>query len=187
MLFLFFNQILSINHHHYPRRNTHGLSIVDVPSHSGNYGNWRAESSIKCIVIHYTANNGDTARGNGKYFQSNRGVSAHYFVDENEIIRSVSDTRVAYHSGTSGKYYHPFCRNSNSIGIEMVSRKDSNNNYYIKSEVIHRTLSLTKSLMSKYKIPIDNVVRHYDITGKYCPAPFVHNPNQWTDFKKKLI
>ena len=41
-------------------------------------------------------------------------------------------------------------------------------------------------LMKKYNIPIENVVRHYDITRKICPAPFVNNITNWQNFKNKL-
>jgi len=57
-------------------------------------------------VIHYTANNGDTAEGNANYFHSiNRGASANYFVDEKEIYQVVPDNYVAWHCGA--KTYKP--------------------------------------------------------------------------------
>ena len=81
---------------------------------------------IKYIVIHYTAgksDNGTAALANAKYFYSEyRGASAHYFVDCGDTIyRVVKDEDVAWHCGTSGAYYHKYCRNSNSIGIEICS------------------------------------------------------------------
>ena len=44
-------------------------------------------SNIKYIVIHYTSNDGDTAKNNADYFANNKNLSAsaHYFVDENTI------------------------------------------------------------------------------------------------------
>jgi len=29
--------------------------------------------------------------------------------------------------------------------------------------------------MKKYNVPISNIYRHYDITGKLCPRPFCLN------------
>jgi len=143
---------------------------------------------IKYIVIHYTANNGDTAKGNTNYFKSvYRGASAHYFVDGNEIWQSIEDENEAWHCGTKGTYYHKYCRNSNSIGIEMCSMKDKNGAYYIKNEVVENTVQLTKELMRKYNIPVENVLRHYDVTHKRCPEPFVRNNQLWVDFKNKLV
>lgn len=140
--------------------------------------------SIKYIVIHYTGNNGDTAKGNTNYFKSEyRCASAHYFVDENSIWQCVEDKNIAWHCGAK-KYIHQYCRNQNSIGIEMCSRKDFN--YYFKGETIKNTIELVKYLMQKYNIPIENIIRHYDVTGKVCPEPFVRDTNAWNDFKNRL-
>lgn len=164
-----------------------GIKNGDPPN-SSNYGLGRA-SSIKYIVIHFTSNNGDTALNNVKYFANKDNkvkASAHYFVDENYIYSSVPEEDTAWHCGTSGKYYHSSCRNANSIGIEMCSRKDKVGNYYIKDEVVNNTICLTKYLMQEYDIPLENVLRHYDVTHKNCPEPFVRNSILWTDFKNKL-
>ena len=40
--------------------------------------------------------------------------------------------------------------------------------------------------MAKYNIPISNVYRHYDVSGKICPEPFVRDPAQWQKFKEML-
>ena len=53
----------------------------------------------------------------------------------------------------------------------------------IKEETINKTIELVKELMAKYNIPVGNVIRHYDVTHKVCPAPFVNNSNRWNDFK----
>ena len=162
-----------------------GIEYYQIPAHISNYTKGRKQP-IKYIVVHYTANNGDTARNNGNYFsQSNRNASAHYFVDENEIIQSVKDTDTAWHCGAKS-YKHPKCRNDNSVGIEMCSEKDDKGQYYINQATQNRTIRLIKVLMGKYNIPIENVLRHYDVTGKICPEPFVRNQVQWLDFKKML-
>ncbi len=162
-----------------------GIEYYEIPAHISNYTKGRKQN-IKYIVVHYTANDGDTARNNGNYFsQPNRNASAHYFVDENEIIQSVKDTNTAWHCGAKS-YKHPKCRNDNSVGIEMCSEKDDKGQYYINQATQNRTIRLIKVLMGKYNIPIENVLRHYDVTGKICPEPFVRNQVQWLDFKKRL-
>lgn len=148
-----------------------------------------AENSAKnnkYIVIHYTANNGDTAINNAKYFYSEyRGASAHYFVDENEIVQVVDDKNTAWHVGAT-TYKHEECRNANSIGIEMCSRQYTDGTYYIKDEVVNSTIELTKYLMNLHDVALENVLMHYDVTGKSCPAPFVNNMSLWEEFKNKL-
>lgn len=138
------------------------------------------------IVLHYTANNGDTAFNNCRYFEKEyRGASANYFVDENEIYQCVKDTDVAWHVGA--KVYFNECRNTNSIGIEMCSRQDKDGKYYFKEKTIQNAIELTKYLMDEYDIDIDHVVRHYDVTRKLCPWPWVEDESQWLEFKKNLV
>lgn len=156
-------------------------------AHTSNFKKGRT-GAILYIVEHYTANNGDTAKNNADYFAGtgNLSASAHYFVDENGVWQSVKDTDTAYHCGTTGTYKHPKCRNANSIGIEMCSRKDANGRYYIEDATIKNAANLTKELMKKYNIPKENVIRHYDVTGKICPAPMVTNESLWKEFKNML-
>ena len=138
------------------------------------------------LTIHYTANNGDTAYNNTQYFKTEyRGASANYFVDENEIWQCVRDEDIAWHCGA--EVYYNNCRNENSIGIEMCSRKYDNGAYYFKDETIKNTIELVKYLMKLYNIPIENVVRHYDVTRKVCPRPYVNNVALWNDFKSQLL
>ena len=141
---------------------------------------------IKYIVLHFTANNGDTAYGNTNYFKSYRGSSAHYFIDENDIYQSIEDKNIAWHCGAK-KYKHSTCRNSNSLGVELCSRKDSKGNYYFMDKTVDNAVELVKMLMTKYNVPIANVIRHYDVTGKNCPEPFVRDNGLWIDFKNKLM
>lgn len=146
----------------------------------------RGKADIDYLVIHYTANNGDTAQNNADYFaRESASASAHYFVDENEVWQSVRDADIAWHCGTQGTYFHPYCRNTNSIGIELCSRMQ-NGKYYFKPETVENAVALTRMLMVTYGIKPACVVRHYDVTHKNCPAPFVENAAQWQAFKAKL-
>ena len=140
---------------------------------------------IKYIVVHFTANNGDTAYGNTNYSKSYRGASAHYFVDENNIYQSVEDKNIAWHCGAK-KYKHSTCRNSNSLGVELCSMKDSKGNFYFMDKTVDNAVELVKMLMAKYNVPIANVIRHYDVTGKNCPEPFVRDIKAWQNFKNRL-
>ena len=143
------------------------------------------------IVIHYSGNNGDTAKANTIYFKSTyRGASAHYFVDEKEIWQGVDDDDIAWHCGDNQKYTNGgaslkgIVTNSNSIGIEMCSDK-VNGVYVITEWTIDNTALLVQWLMKKYDIPPENVVRHYDVTGKLCPFPYVDN-TKWQELKERL-
>lgn len=140
----------------------------------------------KYIVIHYVGATGG-AEDNCKYFQSNyRGASAHYFVGhEGEIWQCVEDKDVAWHCGAA-RYKHPYCRNDNSIGIELCCRKKSNGTWYFEEKTVKAATELVKDLMKKYNIPTANVIRHYDVTGKVCPEPYVRDTAAWNTFKASL-
>ena len=149
---------------------------------SANF-NQRSSRDIEYIVIHYTGNKGDTAKNNADYFaRESVGASAHYFVDSKEIWQSVHDADIAWHCGAKN-YKHKYCRNANSLGIE-ICMLDSKGQVIQSS--IDNAIELTIYLMQKYGISKDNVIRHFDVTGKDCPAPMVENQTLWTDFKNKL-
>ena len=139
---------------------------------------------VKYLVIHYTSNQGDTAKNNADYFAREKvGASAHYFCDESEIWQSVKDTDTAWHCGAK-TYKHPECRNSNSIGIEICMNDKSGK---VRQGSIDTAAELTRYLMKRYGILLANVIRHHDVTGKDCPAPMVSDPALWDAFKKSLI
>lgn len=139
---------------------------------------------VKYLVIHYTSNNGDTAKNNADYFTREKvGASAHYFCDESEIWQSVKDTDTAWHCGAK-TYKHPECRNSNSIGIEICMNDKSGK---VRQGSIDTAAELARYLMKRYGILLANVIRHHDVTGKDCPAPMVSDPALWDAFKKSLI
>ncbi len=162
-----------------------GFNIKTKIANKKNYGNKRSLSAIKYIVIHYTANDGDSDEGNANYFANNiPKTSAHYFVDDDSVTQSVPDNYVAWHCGAK-KYYHTSCRNDNSIGVEMCDTR-KNGVHDVTELTLSNTIELVKTLMNKYKIPVSNVVRHYDVTHKNCPAYFVSDPVAWQNFKNRL-
>lgn len=160
-----------------------------------NYGSARATSKIKYIVIHYTANDGDTDEANAKYFRNNVvKSSAHYFVDDDSVTQSVPDNYAAWAVGgsrwnnyrtTGGAKYYGKCTNTNSLSVELCDDiKDGV--IYPSAKTIENAVELVKSLMAKYNIPAENVIRHFDVTGKNCPAYWVDSIKWNTEFKSKL-
>ena len=171
------------------------MNITFKACNAANYKKGRT-APVKYIVIHYTAGNGDTAKNNADYYASAKiEASAHYFVDEGNIIyQSVKDSDTAWSVGGTKVYKHKECRNANSISIELCSRNRngsgkpaSDGGWYFKPETVNNALELTRFLMAKYNIPPENVIRHFDVWNKICPAPFVNNPAEWENFKRKLV
>lgn len=150
-------------------------------------------SRIKYIVIHYVGATGG-AEANCRYYASKYiGASAHYYVGFNgEIWQSVEDGDIAWHCGAK-TYRHPECRNSNSIGIELCVRNKGSQaadsrDWYFEEATVQAAIELTKELMEKYDVPAERVIRHYDVTGKICPNPYVYNhtAHTWEAFKAAL-
>lgn len=146
---------------------------------------------VSFLVYHYVGAEGD-AEANACYYSAYKNLlaSAHYFVDHApnaEIWSSVQESDTAWHCGrTDGKYRHPKCRNANSIGIEMCCHKDKYGNWFIDKETMQKAAELGRDIMQRYNIPISNVLRHYDVTGKLCPRPLIDEV-KWAEFKQILL
>ena len=161
------------------------MTIIQMPCNQGNY-TARRSSAIRYLVVHYTGAPG-TARNNGAYFASRGdiGASAHYFVDAQDIVQSVPDSGRAWHCGAAS-YRHPECRNDNSIGVELCCYQDAAGRWRFDPATVDNAVQLIRTLMGKYSINADHVVRHYDVTGKVCPEPFVRDASAWAEFKARL-
>lgn len=161
---------------------------------SGNYGGSRNASQIRYLVYHYTGNDGDRAANNAKYFQNNIvKASAHYFVDDTTVWRSVPDLKVAWSVGgskyanadkTGGGTMYGVITNTNSLSIEMCDTI-RNGVYQASEATLSNAAALGRALMEKYGIPIENVYRHFDVTGKHCPSYLV-SAQKWAEFRKRL-
>lgn len=169
-------------------------TVIRLLCHPGNRGGARNPDDIRYLVYHYTGNDGDRALGNAKYYQSTVVLaSAHYFVDDEEIYQSVGDLFIAWAVGgrkwsdcpqTGGGSLYGVVTNANSISIEMCDT--SRDGKLMAAEAtLERAAALGRELMEKYDIPIERVVRHFDVTGKHCPAYFV-DEIAWTAFKGRL-
>ena len=167
-------------------------TLREVPAAEGNCGGPRKTADIRYLVIHYTGNDGDTAANNAAYF-CNRVVeaSAHYFVDDTTVYCSVPDLRIAWAVG--GKKYancgeigggklYGVVTNTNSISVELCGTGEGRS---ASEETLQNAVALCRELMKKYGIPLERVCRHFDVTGKLCPAYLVEEA-AWKAFKKRL-
>lgn len=169
-------------------------ALKELLAAPGNYGSSRAASQIRYIVIHYTGNDGDAAANNAAYYQSNTvEASAHYFVDDTTVWRSVPDLMTAWAVGgkkyascgsTGGGSLHGIVTNANSISVELCdTAKDGT--YRASEATLANAAALVVELMKQYKIPLENVVRHFDVTGKLCPSYMV-DADKWAEFKDRI-
>ena len=156
-------------------------------AHTGNYTPGRT-APVRYLVLHYTAGRNDSAAGNIRYFKENVvKASAHYFVDDYGWLQSVDDGDTAWSVGTAGVYVqkHPECRNENSISIELCCRYAAGQ-YAFSPKTVRNAARLARLLMTRYEIPMERVLRHFDVVSKRCPGPWVDDEGQWLAFKKRI-
>lgn len=135
-------------------------------------------SQVKGIVIHYTANPGATARQNRDYFEGLKDsqitkASSHFIVGlDGEIVQCIPSWEVAYASNE---------RNGDTIAIECCHPDETGR---FNKETYQSMVNLTAWLCVKFGLNSEDVIRHYDVTGKICPKYFVEDEEAWEEFKE---
>lgn len=135
---------------------------------------------IRGIVVHYTANPGATAIANRNYFEglkdSHQTKSSSNFIVglDGEIVQCVPTWEVAYASNE---------RNIDTVSIECCHPDESGE----FTEATYRSmLRLCAWLCLKFDLSQEDVIRHYDVTGKNCPKHFVENEKAWEGFREDI-
>ncbi|SFC51986.1 N-acetylmuramoyl-L-alanine amidase [Bacillus sp. UNCCL81] len=163
---------------------------------------------VRKIVIHWTANFGASAKRHVTYFgvtlpaqsklaeqQGKKGTyaSAHIFGDKNESVCIIPLNEVAYHAndvqkrnddGSAYRGVKEIAPNANlyTLSYEMCVEEDGT----IHQDTINRAIADIAELCKTYKLTENDIVRHYDVTKKDCPSPFVKDPVKFEDFKKQV-
>ena len=130
--------------------------------------------TVKKVVLHYVGNPSSTAMANRSYFENQKNggryVSSHYIVGlDGEILRCVPENEVAYCSNRANTY---------SISIECC-HPDATGKF--TEETTASAAELCAYLLKKYGLSVDDLIRHYDVTGKQCPLWFVPTKYQSAD------
>ena len=169
------------------------MNIIDVRAQSrNNVPQWG--NAAQYIAVHYL----------GVVGQNNRvesgGYGAHYYIYwDGTVYQAADHNAILWQVGTGGYYTqkHPYARNSNTIGIEMCVKCDGNSSnasdpyWYFTGATQQACVDLVQKLMRDLGIPASNVLRHYDIVNKVCPAPYVNNNGYkgawtWDQFKARV-
>ena len=180
-----------------------------------------ANRPVTYIAVHYTAG-GSSKKGSAlnvkKVFES-RNASADFCVDDETMVQFNPDIKNNYcwsvgdkkYPNSKGASLYGKATNKNTVSIEMCSNLKkgysaqyaNHEGWYLTDETIKQCAKLVKILMKKYNIPIERVVRHYDISGKLCPGvigwndEFMYtndgkntnkrsNSSKWLEFKEML-
>ena len=143
--------------------------------------------NVKKVVLHYVGNPKSSAMANRNYFENQKNggryVSSHYIVGlSGEILRCVPENEVAYCSNSANSY---------SISIECC-HPDATGKF--TDATTDSAAELCAYLLKKYSLSVDDLIRHYDVTGKQCPLWYVPTKYQteaianarWSAFKKRV-
>lgn len=150
------------------------MEIKKQLSPMGNYDPAiRDTGNIQYLVIHLLP---ESAFGQTRV----TGTSVHYLVHENAVLQAVPDECAAWHCGTKGIYAHPFCRNTNSLGLALCGVRDAAGQYAFSPLSLHTAAVLAAQLCHTYGIR--HILRHYDVTHAPCPEPFVRSRTAWQTF-----
>lgn len=178
---------MTISYEEYERQ-TEPEAYVPVPEISEQFltvNEWSRPGdkikSLDYIVIHYLGNPETTAQQNHDYFESlkdlqNTSMSANYVIGlDGEIIHCVPDDEVAYASNSANEY---------SISIENCHPDDTGR---FTDETYASLVHLVAYLSDYYDLDRDQIIRHYDVTGKPCPKYYVDHPGAWEAFLDEVM
>ena len=133
---------------------------------------------VNAIVVHYVGNPGTTAAQNRSYFENLKdthatSASSHYIIGlEGEIIQCVPLNEVSYASNN---------RNKDTIAIECCHPDETGQ---FTTATYKSLVKLVAALCRTYDLdPETGIIRHYDVTGKYCPLYYVNHEDEWYGFK----
>ena len=130
---------------------------------------------VNGVVLHYVGNPGTSAQANRNYFETLASgelqtyASSHFIVGlEGEVVQCVPLTEIAYASNS---------RNEDTVSVE-VCHPDEGGQY--GPETYRRVVELTAWLCREFRLdPEEDVIRHYDVTGKLCPLYYVEHEDAW--------
>lgn len=135
-----------------------------------------ALEQVNGIVIHYTANPGTSARDNRNYFEGLKDshttkASSHFIIGlGGEIIQCIPCNEWAYASNE---------RNEDTISIECCIPDESG---AFTQQTYDSLVELVSWLCFRYGLTEEDLLRHYDITGKNCPKYYVEHEDAWESF-----
>lgn len=136
-----------------------------------------ALAQVRGIVIHYTANPGSSAKANRDYFEGLKDAqttkaSSHFIIGlEGEIIQCIPSTEISYASND---------RNKDTLSIECCHPDETGQ---FNASTYQSMVDLTGWLCQRFGLTSQDVIRHYDVTGKLCPKYFVEHEDAWEQFR----
>lgn len=131
---------------------------------------------LTAIVVHYVGNPGSSAQNNRDYFDNpDSTVSSHFVVGlEGEVIQCVP---LDEKSSATGE------RNRDTISIEVCHPDETG---AFLPETYDSLIRLLSWLCEEFSLTEEDIIRHYDVTGKKCPLYYVDHPEAWEALKQDV-
>jgi len=132
---------------------------------------------VNAIVIHNIGNPGTTAIQNRNYFANlaltqETKVSSNFIIClDGTIIQCVPVDEIAYASNE---------RNADTLSIEVCHPDETGK---FTDESYAAAVRLTAWLCERFGLTSNDIIRHYDVSGKECPRYFVEVEGTWERFK----
>lgn len=125
-------------------------------------------------------NSGAGAMDNRNYFENlaathETKVSSHFVVGlDGEVVQCIPTSEMSYATNE---------RNVDSLSIECCHVDDTG---AFNEATYDSVVKLTAWLCTRFGLTEENVIRHYDVTGKNCPKYYVENPEAWEKMKSDI-
>lgn len=135
---------------------------------------------VNGVVVHYVGNPGTTAEQNRNYYANlakthETYVSSHFLIGmDGTILQCVPLNEISYCSNS---------RNVDTIAIECCHPDETGQ---FTQETLNSLTRLLNWLIEIYDLAPEDILRHYDVTGKECPRYFVQHPKEWETFLNTL-
>ena len=165
------------------------------------------------VVIHYTANDSPSAtdianvkyinrnyvKKDGKIYEANgktkfRYGSAQWFIDEDSATLCIPQSEVAWACGDRQLPYNNGYKGQTKLAKELFNHRQNymtinyelcNNGDWGKT--CDNSIDIIAQDIIDYNIATHMIFRHFDITGKICPKPFVDDEQAWEKYRTRII
>ena len=93
---------------------------------------------------------------------------------EGEVIQCIPTSEMSYATNS---------RNVDTISIECCHKDDTG---AFEKATYDSVVKLTAWLCARFGLTSEQVIRHYDVTGKECPKYYVDHPDSWEQMKADI-
>jgi len=131
---------------------------------------------VSALAVHYVGNPNTGAMATRNYFASpDSDTSSHFIVGlEGEVIQCIPLDEKS--SATNH-------RNRDTVSIEVCHPDETGEFSPVTRAALVRLLAY---LCQKFGLDEEEIIRHYDVTGKLCPLYYVENEKAWQELKNDV-